>query len=96
MYTKSHEDGFELTCFEFGGAYLMVEMGGIAADGEKDIAASPAKLRFNVSNIDDALQSIQAYGIKANIERNSWGNTINICDPDGNRIGIRDEATFLD
>ena len=94
MYTKRDDDGFELTCFDFGGAYLMVETGGVAKNGEKSIEESPAKLRFNVSNIDDALHTLQAYGVEATIERYSWGNTINIFDPDGNRIGIRDEATF--
>ena len=94
MHTKNDSDGFALTCFEFGGSYLMVETGGVAADGEKDIATSPAKLRFNVSDIEKALDSIQAHGIDAHIERYDWGSTINICDPDGNRVGIRDEASF--
>jgi hypothetical protein len=52
------------------------------------------KLRFNVSNIEDALKTIRNYGIEADINKNKWGSTINIFDPDGNRIGIRDEATF--
>ena len=95
MYTKDEGDGFALTCFDFGGSYLMVETGGIAsANGAKNIGTSPAKIRFNVANIEDALQSLQAHGIEASIERYNWGNTINIYDPDGNRIGIRDEATF--
>ncbi len=94
LYTKSYDDGFELTCLEFGESYLMVETDGVAAKGEKDIAICPAKLRFNVSDIDEALRSIQSHGIEATIERHEWGNTINLYDPDGNRIGIRDEATF--
>ncbi len=96
MYTQNHDDGFKLTCFDFGGAYLMVETGGVAAKGGKDIAVNPAKLRFNVSDIDEALTSVQAHGIEATIERHDWGSTINLYDPDGNRIGIRDEATFLE
>ena len=51
-------------------------------------------LRFNVDDIDAALTAVGAYGIEAEIERNAWGNTINISDPDGNRVGVRDENTF--
>ncbi|MEM7116990.1 MAG: glyoxalase/bleomycin resistance/dioxygenase family protein [Chloroflexota bacterium] len=79
MYAKRDDDGFALTCFEFGGAYLMVETGGVAKDGEKSIEESPAKLRFNVSNIDDALQTIQAYGIEATIEPHSQSQTTLSC-----------------
>lgn len=94
LYTKGDEDGFALTCFAFGGSYLMVETGGVAQDREKEISENSTKLRFNVSNIEDALLTVRAYGIDATIEHFSWGSTINICDPDGNRIGIRDESTF--
>ena len=93
MHQKSDGD-FKLTCFQFGGAYLMVETEGVAKDGEKDISENATKLRFNVSDIQAALETIQAYGIEAQIERYDWGQTINICDPDGNRVGIRDEAGF--
>ena len=33
--------------------------------------------------------------IQADIQENSWGRTINISDPDGNRVGVRDEAGFV-
>jgi lactoylglutathione lyase len=93
MHQKSDGD-FKLTSFHFGGAYLMVETEGVAKDGEKEMAENPTKLRFNVTDIREALSAVQAYGIAAKIESYDWGNTINICDPDGNRVGIRDEATF--
>ena len=85
---------FRLTCFAFGGAYLMVETGGSASAAEKTIEQSPAKLRFNVMDMDATLKRINDFGLNAKIEKFAWGETINICDPDGNRIGIRDEATF--
>lgn len=93
LYQEQHED-FRLTCFEYHGSYLMIETGGFAMSEGKTARENPAKLRFNVSNIDDALKTIEAYGIEAKIIENEWGSTINIFDPDGNRIGIRDEATF--
>ena len=53
------------------------------------------KLAPFVPDIEDALLAVKAYGIDAEILRSDWGSTINIHDPDGNRIGIRDEATFV-
>ena len=87
---------FKLSCFDFLGSYLMIETGGVAQPNEKSIEQSATKFRFNVSNIDDALAKIKSLGISVQINRNSWGTTINICDPDGNRVGTRDEATFIE
>lgn len=85
---------FQLTCFEFDGSYLMVETDGYAKPAGKSVRENSTKLRFNVTDIDDALAAIRAHGIAAEVTRNDWGSTINIFDPDGNRVGIRDEATF--
>ena len=85
---------FRLTCFEFDGSYLMVETDGFAKSEGKTLRENSTKLRFNVSNIEEALKTINAYGIEAEIIEIDWGSTINIYDPDGNRVGIRDEATF--
>jgi len=85
---------FELTCFEFEGSYLMVETDGYANPEGKTVKENSTKLRFNVSNIEDALATIRKYEIEAKITKYDWGSTIDIFDPDGNRIGIRDEATF--
>lgn len=85
---------FRLTCFEFDGSYLMVETEGFAKPEGKSLKENSTKLRFNVSNIEGALERIRAYGIEAEITTNDWGSTINIYDPDGNRVGVRDEETF--
>lgn len=85
-----------LTCFDFMGSYLMVERGGTAHLTGKSIAICPGKLRFNVRDIDAALERVKTYGIDARIERHPWGATINLHDPDGNRIGIRDEQSFME
>ena len=92
---EESEGSFRLTCFTYGGSYLMVETGGIAQPAGKSIRENATKLRFNVSNIEDALQTLHSHGIEPEIQHNSWGSTINIHDPDGNRIGIRDEPTFF-
>jgi len=53
-----------------------------------------AKLRFNVANLGEALKEVQAFGIRAEITTYAWVSSIDIHDPDGSRIGIRDEAGF--
>lgn len=92
---QQHYGDFRLTCFEFGGGYLMVETGGCARTGGKTISENAAKLRFNVASLEDALQAVRDYGIAAEINTHDWGSTIDIYDPDGNRVGIRDEAGFV-
>ncbi|MAO61460.1 MAG: glyoxalase [Halomonas sp.] len=89
------EGGFKLTCLEYGDGYLMVEQGGKAKQGEKTPEESSFKLRFNVDDLEAALAQVQAWGIQATITENPWGRTINLTDPDGNRVGIRDEAGFI-
>lgn len=93
LFEEQYGD-FRLTCFEFYGSYLMVETDGFAKPEGKTLRENSTQLRFNVSNIEEALKTINAYGIEAEIIENDWGSTINIYDPDGNRVGIRDEATF--
>lgn len=91
---QKEDRAFRLTCFEFGGSYLMVETDGVASAVGKTVAENAAKLRFNVPDIDEALEAVRAYGIDAEIVANDWGRTIDIHDPDGNRVGIRDQTTF--
>ena len=91
---KEQYGEFQLTCFDFEGSYLMIETDGYARPEGKTIKENSTKLRFNVSNIEEALGTIKTYGFEAEIIRNEWGSTINIFDPDGNRVGIRDEITF--
>ncbi len=77
MFEEQHGE-FRLTCFDFAGSYLMIETGGHARPEGKTMNQSSTKLRFNVSNIEEALETIRAYGIDAQIIRNDWGSTINI------------------
>ena len=92
---EKEEGGFKLTCLEYGGGYLMVEQGGTAKKGVKSPAEGSFKLRFNVADLEEALAEIRAWGIQVEIQESSWGRTINISDPDGNRVGVRDEAGFV-
>ncbi|MDB9753023.1 VOC family protein [Oceanospirillaceae bacterium] len=93
MFSKVEGD-FKLTCLEFGTGYLMIETGGFAEPKGKSIKTCPSKLRFNVSDINEALIRVKSFGIPFEFIESDWGSTINIHDPDGNRIGIRDEVSF--
>lgn len=90
------EGGDSLSCFDFGGAYLMVETGGHARPGGKSIEESCAKLRLNVRDLDAARRHLRSRGVDAEISSFDWGRVIDIHDPDGNRVGIREEAGFAD
>ena len=92
---EKDEDGLKLTCLEYGHGYLMVEQGGTAKNGVKLPEEGSFKLRFNVDDLEEALAEIRSWGIQATITENAWGRTINISDPDGNRVGVRDEAGFV-
>ena len=92
---EKNDDGFKLACFEYGSGYLMVEQGGKAKKGIKSPKECSFKLRFNVDDLEDALREIRSWGIEASITESAWGRTINISDPDGNRVGVRDESGFV-
>jgi lactoylglutathione lyase len=94
MFSKIEGD-FKLTCLEFGSSYLMIETEGFAEHFGKSIKICPSKFRFNVSDIDAALERVKSLDIPFEFIKSDWGSTINMYDPDGNRIGIRDEISFL-
>ncbi|WP_426414681.1 VOC family protein [Aestuariirhabdus sp. LZHN29] len=88
------EGDFSLCCLSLGDSYLMIETEGVAKSRGKSIAENPTKLRFNVSDMGAALERVVHFGISAQITTHTWGRTIDILDPDGNRVGIRDEPGF--
>ena len=91
----SKVDGeFRLTCLEFGSSYLMIETGGVAYVEGKNVVQNPVKLRFNVSDIQQACEKLNARGVEAAVIETEWGSIINIYDPDGNPISIRDDSGF--
>ncbi|ROS05516.1 lactoylglutathione lyase [Sinobacterium caligoides] len=92
----SEEDGdFKLTCLKFGDGYLMIETDGFSSLEGKSIEICPSKLLFNVSDVELVVGNLKKYGIESNLLINPWGKTVNFFDPDGNRVGVRDEEAFL-
>ncbi len=93
LYAIDREDE-QLTCFDFGGAYLMVETGGVSHDGPKPMKYSPVKLRFNVADIEAACRVLRERGLTVDISRHDWGMTAEFIDPDGNRCALRSDTDF--
>ena len=93
MHSKD-EPGSHLTCCAFGGAYLMIEVGGPEPAPQKPVEQNPTKLRFNVSDVEAAARELEAKGVAVRREVYDWGTIANFTDPDGNLCSLRDEATF--
>lgn len=93
MYTKD-EPGSHLTCCNFGGAYLMIEVGGPDPVPEKSVEQNPTKLRFNVTDVEAAARDLEGKGIEVHRQVHDWGTIANFVDPDGNLCSLRDEASF--
>lgn len=84
----------QLTCFDLGGAYLMVEPGGRASALRKEVAICPVKLRLNTPDIDAAIAHLRARGVAVEARDHPWGRTAEFADPDGNRCALRSETGF--
>jgi lactoylglutathione lyase len=84
----------ELTCFDFGGSYLMVEPGGRAQPEGKDAAHNPTCFRLNVKDVKYWAEHLQALGIEVTYREHDWGAVAKFFDPDGNLWALRDETSF--
>lgn len=79
-----------LTCFDFNGSYLMVEI-----DDETDKVESLAPtrdrtcIRLNVDNVKEACKILDDNNIPYNYGEYDWGIIAKFRDPDGNLIGFR-------
>lgn len=91
---EKDEPGQVLTIFDFGGAYLMLEQGGVAASGVKTALENPVTLRLNVTDIDSVVATLRQAGVEVAVGRFGWGTIADFCDPDGNRCQLREVASF--
>jgi lactoylglutathione lyase len=83
-----------LTCFEFGESYLMVEF-------DNDFNGSITKperfktcLRMNVSNVKKMTEKLVTKNIKVDYQEYSWGTIAKFLDPDGNLCAFKDSEKF--
>ncbi|MEM7510865.1 MAG: VOC family protein [Bacteroidota bacterium] len=79
-----------LTCFDFHGSYLMVE---IDDETEYTESGSPDRdrscLRMNVLNVKEACNALDQHGISYTYMERDWGTVAKFRDPDGNLVGFR-------
>jgi lactoylglutathione lyase len=82
-YEKPH-----LTCFRFGGSYLMIE----PRYGKSPAPPPPGEhspvLRLNVESIDESLKVLVAKGLKVERMEFEWGIVGDFRDPDGNKVQL--------
>ena len=86
--------GERLTCFDLGGAYLMVETGGRSHPGSKPVEQCPTKFRFNVPDVDAVSEDLRSKGVEIDVHSYEWGTTAEFADPDGNRCALRSDEGF--
>ena len=86
--------GEQLTTFNLGGTYLMVETGGIAHEQPKTVESSPIKFRFNVPNVKATCDALRSKGISVKVFDHTWGITAEFHDPDGNLCAFKDSQGF--
>ena len=82
-----------LTCFEFGHAYLMVERQD-ANDPPLGFPNPTFCLRFNVPDVKRVRDRLVARGVAVDYQEHTWGIIAKFRDPEGNLIGIKDEEKF--
>jgi lactoylglutathione lyase len=85
----------ELTCFDFYGTYLMVEL----EDREEYLNTISTQktfncIRINVSNVKDAANELISKNIKVDYREYDWGKIAKFFDPDGNLLEFKDEESF--
>lgn len=83
-----------LTCFEFGSFYLMVEL-----DDEYYKIGLPngrirSCLRMNVIDVKSWSNRLKEKGVEVDYQEKSWGTVAKFFDPDGNLCAFKDSPKF--
>ncbi|MEZ4686434.1 MAG: glyoxalase/bleomycin resistance/dioxygenase family protein [Bacteroidia bacterium] len=83
-----------LTCFEFGGAYLMVELDDEYNGSKSESSRTKSCLRMNVPDVKALADKLTAKGIAVDYQVHSWGTVAKFFDPDGNMCAFKDSGKF--
>lgn len=78
-----------LTIFEFGHSYLMLEDGGVSSPAAKSRSQNPTVIRLDVEDFEQTVQELQDRHVAIEVYSHSWGVIGVIIDPEGNRIEIK-------
>jgi lactoylglutathione lyase len=83
----------ELTCFEFGNGYLMVELDDQQPPLQRQ-ESHAACLRLNVPNVKQFADALRNRGISVDYQEHPWGTVAKFLDPDGNLCAFKDDEKF--
>ena len=83
-----------LTCFEFGSAYLMVEIEDENLPESCENNRTRMCLRMNVSNVKDYVRILENNHIEVDYQEYEWGTIAKFLDPDGNLCAFKDTGKF--
>lgn len=83
-----------LTCFEFGNAYLMVEIDDEYDETKAESGRIKTCLRMNVPDVKTLADKLIQKGVKVDYQEHSWGTVAKFFDPDGNLCAFKDSAKF--
>ena len=87
-------DTENLTCFEFGGSYLMVEIDDEYKGPNTNQERIRTCLRMNVPDVKELANALIAKGVQVNYQEHSWGTIAKFYDPDGNLCAFKDSEKF--
>lgn len=83
-----------LTCFEFGSSYLMVEV-----DDEYDGTQTESEriktcLRMNIQHVKELADKLTEKDVEVDYQEHPWGTVAKFYDPDGNLCAFKDSEKF--
>ena len=83
-----------LTCFEFGNSYLMVELDDEYNGTQNESERIKTCLRMNVPNVKKLVDELTKKNVKVDYQQYSWGTIAKFFDPDGNLCAFKDSEKF--
>ncbi len=83
-----------LTCFDFGGSYLMVEEDDTYYKSGTEDGRTRTCLRMNVKDVKTLANRLSSQGVSVDYQEHDWGTIAKFYDPDGNLCAFRDSLSF--
>jgi lactoylglutathione lyase len=83
-----------LTCFEFGNTYLIVELDDEYDGNQTESERIKTCLRMNVQNVKSLADKLTSKNVKVDYQEHSWGTVAKFFDPDGNLCAFKDSEKF--
>lgn len=84
----------DLTCFEFGSSYIMVERDDTDTGTPLESERIKTCLRMNVPDVRQLAELLRAQGVEVDYQEHAWGTVAKFYDPDGNLCAFKDSPKF--